>query len=123
MKLKDLKNSTKCLICDNDYVDNDVKVRIHCHINRKYRDSAHRDCNINLKLNQKIIVKFIFHYLKTYDSHLIIQELCKFSLKINVISNGIYYITQNKNQNIYLDANNSYDYAMNKYTTTTFIIF
>ena len=21
------KNSTKCLICDNDYVDNDVKVR------------------------------------------------------------------------------------------------
>ena len=24
------KNSTKCRICDNDYIDNDVKVRDHC---------------------------------------------------------------------------------------------
>ena len=28
----DFKNSIKCWICDNDYVDNDVKVRDHCHI-------------------------------------------------------------------------------------------
>ena len=42
------KNSTKCCICDNDYVDNDVKVRDHCHITGKYRSSAHRDCNINV---------------------------------------------------------------------------
>ena len=26
------KNSTTCWIIDNDYVDNDVKVRDHCHI-------------------------------------------------------------------------------------------
>ena len=26
------KNSTKCQICDNDYVDGHVKVRDHCHI-------------------------------------------------------------------------------------------
>ena len=31
--------------------ENDVKVRDHCHITGKYRDSAHRDCNINVKLN------------------------------------------------------------------------
>ena len=30
------KNSTKCWICDNDYTDNDVKVRDHCHITGKY---------------------------------------------------------------------------------------
>ena len=43
------KNSTKYWICDNDYIDNDVKVRDHCHITGKYRASAHRGCNINLK--------------------------------------------------------------------------
>ena len=68
-------------------IDNDVKVRDPCHITEKYRGSAHRDCNINLKLNQKIPV--VFHNLKNYDSNLIIQELGKFNLKINVIPNGL----------------------------------
>ena len=26
------KNSAKCWICDNDYVDNNIKVRDYCHI-------------------------------------------------------------------------------------------
>ena len=34
---KDFENSTKCCICDNDYIDNDVKVRDHCDIAVKYR--------------------------------------------------------------------------------------
>ena len=84
---EDFENSTKCWICDNDYIDNDVKVRDHCHITGKYRGSAHRDCNINVKLNHKIPV--VFHNLKNYDSHLIMQELGKFNLKINVIPNGL----------------------------------
>ena len=45
---EDFENSTKCLICDNDNVDRDVKVRDHCHITGKYRGSAHRDCNTNV---------------------------------------------------------------------------
>ena len=49
MAKEDNEISTKCWICDNDYVDNDVKVRDHCHISRKYRGSANRDCNINVK--------------------------------------------------------------------------
>ena len=76
---EDFKNSTKCCICDNDYIDNDVKVRDHCHITEKYRGSAHRDCNINFKLNHKIPV--VFHNLKKYDSDLIMQQLGKFNLK------------------------------------------
>ena len=50
---EDFKNSTKCSkwICDNDYVQNDVKVRDNCHITGKFRCFALRDCNINLKLN------------------------------------------------------------------------
>ena len=45
---KDFKNSTKCWICDNTYIDADVKVRTHCHITQKYRGSARRHYNINL---------------------------------------------------------------------------
>ena len=30
------ENSTKCQICDSDYIDNDVKVRDNCHITGKY---------------------------------------------------------------------------------------
>ena len=51
---ENIKNSTKYWICDNDCIDNDIKVRDHCQITGKYRGSAHRDCNINLKLNHKI---------------------------------------------------------------------
>ena len=42
-------------------------------------------CLINLKINHKISV--VFH--NNYDSHLIMQELSKFNLKINVLSNGL----------------------------------
>ena len=84
---EDFKNSNKCRICDNNYVGNDVKVRDHCHITGKYRGSAHRDCNINVKLNHKIPV--VFHNLKNHDSHLIMQELDKFNSKVNVIPNGL----------------------------------
>ena len=70
---ENLKNYTKCSTCDNDYVDNDAKVRDHCIITRKYRSSVRKDCNINLRLNHKTPV--VFHNLKNYDSHLIMQEL------------------------------------------------
>ena len=82
-----LKNTMEILICDNDYIDTDVKVRGHCHITGKYRGSAHRDCNINVKLNYKSPA--VFHNLKNYDSHLIMQELGKFNLKIIVIPHGL----------------------------------
>ena len=84
---EDFGNSTKRQICDNDYIDNDVKVRDHCHITGKYRGSLHGNCNINVKLNLEIPV--VFHNVKNYNSYLIMQELGKFNLKINVIPNGL----------------------------------
>ena len=101
---EDFQNSSKCMICDNDYVDNDVKVRDHCHITGKYRRSAHRDCNINVKLNHKIPV--VFHNLKNYDSHLIMHELDKCNLKINVIPNGLekYMIFSINNKLSFIDS-------------------
>ena len=55
---EELENSTKCRICDISYIEDDVKVRNHCHITVKYRNSAHRDGNINVKLNHKLPVVF-----------------------------------------------------------------
>ena len=52
------QKSAKCWICGSSYVDGDVKVRDHCHITGKYRSSAHRDCNINVKLNHKVPTVF-----------------------------------------------------------------
>ena len=52
----------------------------------KYKAPAHRDRNINVKLNQKIPV--MFHNLKN-NFHLIMQKPGKFNFKINVIKNGL----------------------------------
>ena len=38
---ENFKKFTKCWICENDYVDDDVKVRDHCHITGKHRGFAH----------------------------------------------------------------------------------
>ena len=81
------KNSTKCWICDNGYVHHDVKVKDHYHITREYRGSAHIDCNINLQLNHKIFL--VFHNLKSYDSHLIMEWIGTINFKTNVIPNGL----------------------------------
>ena len=52
-----------------------------------HRCSVLRFFNINVKLNKKIPV--VFHNIENYDSHLIMKELGKFSLKISVIPNGL----------------------------------
>ena len=84
---EDFENSTKCWICDNDHIDCDAKVRDQYHIFRKYKRYAQKDSNINVKLNHKIPV--VFPNLKNYDSQLIMQELGKFNLTIDVIRNGL----------------------------------
>ena len=55
---EELENSTKCRICDISYIEDDVKVRNHSHITVKYRNSAHKDGNIKVKLNHKLPVVF-----------------------------------------------------------------
>ena len=37
-------------VWDDVYVNGYYKVRNHCHITRKYRGSAHKDCNIKVKI-------------------------------------------------------------------------
>ena len=81
------KKSTKCHICNKKYTTNDKKVRDHCHITGRYRGSAHELCNLNYRISDKIPV--IFHNLRGYDSHFIMQEIGKFKLDVNVIPNNM----------------------------------
>ena len=52
------KNSAKCWIWNNYYVDNGVKVRDHCYITGKYRGSTYRD--VMSMSNQ--ITKFLSYF-------------------------------------------------------------
>ena len=67
------QKADKCHICEKKYNKTDVRVRDHCHITGKYRGSAHQDCNLNFRITDKIPV--IFHNLRGYDSHFIMQEI------------------------------------------------
>ena len=95
------QNTKECHICkkpfgmDEDGVRNvggknikkvqikNVKVRDHCHVTGEYRGAAHTICNLNFKLTDKIPV--VFHNLKGYDSHFIMQEIG------NIAKNHIYF--------------------------------
>ena len=65
------QSSNKCWICDKLFDVANNKVRDHCHITGDYRGSAHWSCNVNLWLTKKVPV--VFHNLRGYDSHLIMQ--------------------------------------------------
>ena len=84
---KDFENSTKYWICDNDFVDGDVKVRDPCHITGKHRGYARRYCNTNFKLNH--IIPIVFQKLKNYDPYLITEKLGNFNFKVNAIPNRL----------------------------------
>ena len=70
---EEFQKADKCHICNKKYNETDVRVRDHCHITGKYRGSAHQDCNLNFQISDKIPV--IFHNLRGYDSHFIMQEI------------------------------------------------
>ena len=67
------QKADRCHICEQKYKKQDVRVRDHCHITGKYRGSAHQYCNLQFQITDKIPV--IFHNLRGYDSHFIIQEI------------------------------------------------
>ena len=73
---QEFKKATTCHICDKKYTEKDIRVRDHCHITGGFRGSAHQDCNLKLRINpEEIKIPVIFHNLRGYDSHFIMQEI------------------------------------------------
>ncbi|CAB4023342.1 Gastrula zinc finger, partial [Paramuricea clavata] len=74
-----------CSICGNDLGDD--RVRDHDHVTGLYRGAAHNMCNLKYRITWKVPV--VFHNLRGYDSHLIMQEIGKFKMNINVVPNNM----------------------------------
>ncbi|XP_033753110.1 uncharacterized protein LOC117336607 [Pecten maximus] len=80
------KSATICHICGKGMGDD--RVRDHCHVTGAFRGAAHNECNINYKYTGRIPV--VFHNLRGYDSHLIMQAIGKVSDKeIKCIPNNM----------------------------------
>ena len=94
---EDFQKAKKCWICQRQYKADEgenIPVRDHCHMTGKYRGSAHKTCNFRLQISaEKIKIPVLFHNLKGYDSHFIIEKLGDIikeePLDINVIATNI----------------------------------
>ncbi|KAL4153747.1 hypothetical protein QTP88_001580 [Uroleucon formosanum] len=79
-------NSNKnCNFCKRSF-DTIEKVRNHCHLTGRFRQSLCSQCN--LKLKQPKFVPCFFHDLTNYDAHFIVTELGYDTNSIKVIANS-----------------------------------
>ena len=64
-------------------------VRDHCHITGKYRGAAHTACSLKLRLSPKTTtIPVVFHNLRGYDSHLLMQAISKVEGRVHCIQNN-----------------------------------
>ncbi|XP_064629257.1 uncharacterized protein LOC135488549 [Lineus longissimus] len=77
-----------CHVCGK-LLDGD-SVRDHCHITGKYRGAAHNACNLKLRLSaKKTHIPVVFHNLRGYDSHLIMQAISQDEGQVACIPNNM----------------------------------
>ena len=88
-QIREYNDATKCCVCQDNFTDEEAKkkVRDRCHMSGKYSGAACNTCNLQMKLTRKIPV--VFHNLRGYDSHMLMQELGRFNKKINIIPNNM----------------------------------
>ena len=102
--MDDFNRSNKCYICNENYIEGVKPMKDHCRITGNYLGSAHDAGCSKLRMNpDKIRVPVIFHNLRGYNSHLIMQQIGKIAkdksyvdkngerkdLKINAIPNNM----------------------------------
>ena len=59
-----------------------VRITDHCHITGKFRGSAHQECNLKLTIKpEDIKISVIFHNLRGYDSHFLMQHIGEIAKK------------------------------------------
>ena len=78
------RTAETCHVCDKPLEGDSV--RDHCHITGEYRGAVHNACNLKLRLNPSIPV--VFHNLRGYDSHLLMQAISKVEGRVSCIPNN-----------------------------------
>ena len=87
-QLEKYRNSKCCYLCENRFTIENYKVQDHCHVTGLFRGAACNECNLRLKLTNRIPV--VFHNLRGYDSHLLMQKLGEYKdKKISIIPNNM----------------------------------
>ena len=81
----EFQETKDCSICGKELGED--RVRDHDHVTGMYRGAAHNICNLKYRITWKVPV--VFHNLRGYDSHLIMQEIGKFKMEVNVIPNNM----------------------------------
>ena len=61
------KNTKICWFCNKKILNDNDKVRDHCHLTGKYRGPSHHICNINVKQKQSNFIPILFHKFSNYD--------------------------------------------------------
>jgi hypothetical protein len=91
MTSKDTKThetAQDCHVCEKPL--NRDSVRDHCHITGKYRGATHNGCNLKLRLSAvKTHIPVVFHNLRGYDSHLIMQAISQEQGQVICIANNM----------------------------------
>ena len=81
------RTSETCHVCDEPLEGDSV--RDHCHITGKYRGAANNACNLKLRLNPKTTtISVVFHNLRGFDSHLLMQAISKVEGRVSCIPNN-----------------------------------
>ena len=83
-------DATDCYICTKplDREQNTICAD-HCHFTGRFRGAVHQACNLQYKIDKtKYRLPVLFHNLRGYDSHLIMQAVRKHHGRIDVIPNN-----------------------------------
>ena len=81
------RTASRCHVCDGLLKGDSV--RDHCHITGKYRGAVHSACKLKLRLSPKTTtIPVLFHNLRGYDSHLLMQAISKVEGRISCIPNN-----------------------------------
>ena len=95
------RTAETCQVCDKTLEGDSV--RDNCHITGEYRGAAHDACNLKLLLNPSITV--VFHNLRGYDSHLLMQAISKVEGRVSCIpDNTEKYISFSLEQLRFIDS-------------------
>ena len=116
-------NSTVCHVCEKPL--NDDSVRDHCHITGQFRGAAHNKCNLKLRLDKKrFTVPVVFHNLRGYDSHLLMQAISKVGGEITCIPNNTEkYISFSLGQLRFIDSAQFLLASLDKLVSANKVIF
>lgn len=81
------ESTEKCYVCGDGFTKKEFKIRGYCKGSGRFVGGVHERCQKEFVISNRIPV--VFHNLRGYDSHFLMQEIGKMKMKINVIPNNM----------------------------------